>query len=473
MTTIEGPHPLLTLWRTALRHDFAERSADILALLAEVTRFPTDDDQRLVTDVLWPARKQGHYAWLIATKLSHRLLGESDLVMSWVAVAAAAGSAPACIALLQVLADGTRGNVARRAFISWLRTAREAMPDVFTTSGRRAWIMELATDWEYWPASGLFGDQQKKPVEKKPLEKKMDADTASGPTLIVLDGELDSSWGDGGRTRYEHLTEPLPLLSSRRRASELERILMAEFPWMQAVVELLVDDLFLAESLGRTWFKLKPVLLVGPPGTGKTRLCRRVAELAGLPYQVVTAGGASDNRSIQGTSRGYSSAEPSLVLKLIADANCANPISVVDELDKSSRSRRNGALWDTLLSLLEPETARRWVDECLAVPADLSQVSWLLTANAVDGLPAPLLSRISVARVPRPGPENFAVILDGVLADLAADYEVDARLLPRLDADAVRILRRRFGHGASIREVKSLVLRVMSRGARTRPAIVN
>src|SRR3546814_18213255 len=113
----------------------------------------------------------------------------------------------------------------------------------------------------------------------------------------------------------------------------------------------------------------------------------------------------------------------------------ANPLLSVDESDKADVSSRNGSVANTLLGMLEPETATRWLDECLVTECDISQISWVLTANTTAGIPEPLLSRLRIERVGGPGPEHFDSVLESIRRDAAAQLGVAPMLLPPLGPD--------------------------------------
>jgi ATP-dependent Lon protease len=200
------------------------------------------------------------------------------------------------------------------------------------------------------------------------------------------------------------------------------------------------------------------LLLLGDPGTGKSRFARRFAELAGLPMRTIGCGGSSDNRDLAGTSKGYSTGEASAVLRAIRDGAAANPVILVDEVEKAGISRHNGHIVDVLLAMLEPETAKSWHDEYLCMAADLSAVNWILSANSLAGLPEPLLNRVTVVRVTAPRPEQLPAILDSLKTEIAKELGVDPFALPEIHSEAERMLEQAFAEGQSIRRIRAALL---------------
>lgn len=171
----------------------------------------------------------------------------------------------------------------------------------------------------------------------------------------------------------------------------------------------------------------------------------------------MNAAGSSDNRMLAGTARGWASAQPALPLITMNRCGTANPIIVVDEIDKTRPSGQNGDMRATLLSMLEPETAKSWFDECLLVSCDLGQISWLLTANSLDNIPSPLLSRLRVVYVTEPTTEHFDTLLQGIISDLASEMDMSIDLLPVLDEAVEERLRSCFSQGISVRKLKAAV----------------
>lgn len=239
---------------------------------------------------------------------------------------------------------------------------------------------------------------------------------------------------------YKALELPLPLVALPD-ADYVKQILDEEFPWFASVNELVFRQLVVQQHSSVPAFKLRPLLIAGAPGVGKTTWVKRLAEVSSVPFRSVMAGGGADAMFLRGTPRGWASTRPGAVLQTMATELIANPLFLVDELEKASPDGRNGRIWDVLLQMLEPSTARVYLDECLQVPCDLSWVSWIATVNEIGQLPRPLLERFTVIAVQAPGAEHFQTLVNGVLNSFAKELGLDTRMLPSLDHDDLDVLR--------------------------------
>lgn len=330
-------------------------------------------------------------------------------------------------------------------------------------SGVRAENQLHAFEWQFRRAIRMLNDEEvvdRKPDPKDPVagDLKESEREGTGAKARLLDGVVvvqsigNDATADGKRVAREFaalIKQPLTL----RAVPDLVKVrprLLGEFPYAATVVDAVLKGL-----VGRRHVWLRPTILLGPPGCGKTRFARRLTEELRTPYELVSCGGMSD-AAIGGAARRWSTGEPSLAMMAIRRHECAGPIIILDEIEKIATSRQNGSAHDVLVGLLEAETSRRWHDPYVEASCDLSHVSWLMTANALDPVPGVLLDRCRVLRFPEPEPQHIAVLAPRILERLYVDAGHDPRWSTPLEPFELAALSAAWS-GGSIRRLERLV----------------
>ncbi len=202
-----------------------------------------------------------------------------------------------------------------------------------------------------------------------------------------------------------------------------------------------------------------PVILAGPPGVGKTAIVREVAKLLSVPCKQLDMAAMTSGFVIAGSSSAWSDAKTGCIVDILRDNKVANPIIILDELDKVSTDAKFDPVGG-LYTLLEQEAAARFTDEALEQPIDASHILYVATANNLAAIPEPLLSRFLVINIKDVKGEHHRQVTQSIYQALIKYEKMEQAFIPSLHDSIFEAL-----ESYSPREVKRLLIRAMAYAA--------
>jgi ATP-dependent Lon protease len=208
-----------------------------------------------------------------------------------------------------------------------------------------------------------------------------------------------------------------------------------ELPNFHTVLDDVKRQLALCAD-SRDALEIMPMLLLGPPGVGKTHFAREMAQLLGTGMGFLSMSSLTAGWVLSGASSQWKGARPGKVFETLVDGQYANPVMVVDEIDKTGGEHAYDPL-GALYSLLEHDTAGTFTDEFAEVPIDASQVIWVATANESRAIPDPILNRMNVFEVQMPDAAASRKIAARLYASIRTTHDWGSRFAPEPASDVL------------------------------------
>lgn len=284
-------------------------------------------------------------------------------------------------------------------------------------------------------------------IANLPARRKPEVDIPIGGFKEVYDvdavdralAELPGSASDALKSTYEKMIK----LGGTRLTVKPAGIpamahLYQDLPNFNEVLDDIKKQIALC-STSEDSLELTPILLLGDPGIGKTHFARRIAELLSTGFGFVSMSSLTAGWILSGSSSQWKNAKPGKVFETFLNGQFANPLMVVDEIDKAGGDSSYDAL-GALYTLLEHDTAIRFIDEFVEVPIDASSVFWIATANDASRIPDPILNRMNVYEIESPDHEAAIRIAQSIYCEIRNSHDWGKQFPPALGEGTVERL---------------------------------
>ncbi len=212
--------------------------------------------------------------------------------------------------------------------------------------------------------------------------------------------------------------------------------LRVKFPNFSSAIDFYKEQFALSLLTDDKAFSATPLLISGPPGIGKTAFCHALAKLVSTHFELISMSTVTAGFVLGGMSSSWADGKPGKVVEALARGKKANPLIVIDEIDKASGNAKFDPL-GSLYQLLEKETSSVFIDEGLEIATNCALIVWIATANYPEKIAEPILSRFTVIDVAAPQDDHMKQVLASIYSNIRKNHSWGDKLSETLSVSVI------------------------------------